>query len=80
MTIYKIPNKIGSSDWNRVNKSISERENENERDRSEIELLEEEGIRHTEDICDTKLIDGASEIKEMTKDSTRFSKTISECM
>jgi hypothetical protein len=72
--------KIGSSDWKMVNKSISEREKENERDRNEIEILEEEGIRHTEDICDTKLIDGANEIKDMTKDSSRFSKTLSECM
>ena len=44
---------------------------------NEIEELENEGI-NTDDEDDEKLIEGADDIKEMKKDSTKFSKVLSE--
>lgn len=80
LTQHLIGHKNGSSEWKNTIKTISKRENENERDRNEIEILEQEGVKHVDDICDTKLIECANEIREMNKDSSRFSRTVSEYM
>lgn len=68
-----------SKAWDNTFSIIREKYSENRRDRIEIEELENEGITCAdENIYSTKLVDAADDIKEMQKDSTKFSKTLSE--
>ena len=63
--------------WKYLSDLIEKKVQENEVDMNEIEELENEGI-NTDDEDDEKLIEGADDIKEMKKDSTKFSKVLSE--
>lgn len=63
--------------WKYLSDLIEKKVQENEVDMNEIENLENEGI-NTDDEDDTKLITGVDDIKEMKKDSTKFSKVLSE--
>ena len=58
-----------------INKKIAD----NNRDKNELEELENEGVvEFEEDPCDDKLLGAADDIKDMQKDSTKFSKVLSE--
>lgn len=64
--------------WKNISEIIEKKVNENELDMNEIEELENEGINTDNEDNDTKLIVGVDDIKEMKKDSTKFSKVLSE--
>jgi len=72
-----------TSKWNQVRSQILRKESENERDIEMLENLENDQDIEIEDHlppldCDEKLVVAADDIKEMKKDSSKFSKTISE--
>ena len=72
-----------TSKWNQVRSQILRKESENERDIEMLENLENDQEIEIEDHlppldCDEKLVVAADDIKEMKKDSSKFSKTISE--
>ena len=72
-----------SDRWNQVNNQILRKICENERDGEEFENLGNDEIEVVENPyfvidCDEKLACAADDIKEMKKDSCKFSKTISE--
>ena len=56
------------------------KDNDNQKDRNEIKELENKGVVDCgeEKHCDIKLIVAADDIKEMQKDSSKFSKALSE--
>jgi len=70
--------------WHYVKSQILKKENENELAEEELERLENDSEDvvipeyHIELDCDEKLVIAADDIKEMSKDSCKFSKTISE--
>jgi len=64
--------------WKHISDLIEKKVNENEMGIKEIEDLENEGIIMDNEDNDTKLIIGADDIKDMKKDSVKFSKVISE--
>ena len=64
--------------WKHISELIEKKVNENEMDIKEIEDLENAGIIMDNEDNDTKLIVGADDIKDMKKDSVKFSKVISE--
>jgi len=66
-----------SKKYKYIKELIKQKENENENDKNEIEELEDEGVIEN-NTYDDKLIDAADDIKEMQKDSTKFSKVLSE--
>jgi hypothetical protein len=63
--------------WKHISDSIKKKVDENEIDIREIEILKNQGI-NTDDEDDEKLIVAVDDIKEMKKDSTKFSKVLSE--
>lgn len=72
-----------SKKWKYIKETIDKKENDNLNDINEIEELENEGITNEDedeekDKYSTKLIVAADDIKEMQKDSTKFSKVLSE--
>ena len=68
-----------SKAWDNTFSIIRQKYSENRKNRIEIEELENEGITCADEyIYSTKLVDAADDIKEMQKDSTKFSKTLSE--
>ena len=72
-----------SKPWFHAKNQIIKKENENERDIEELEGLQNNEIElvinpYVYVDCDEKLVVAADEIKEMKKDSCKFSKTISE--
>ena len=70
-----------SDRWLYYKNLITLKQKENQRDIEELEELRNSGIIVEEDIYNTydpKLLEAADDIKEMKKDSTKFSKTLSE--
>ena len=74
-----------SREWRNVNTRISKNEEYNEKDKVELEKLRNDEMEPRNDIhqlfiadCDEKLVIASDDIKEMKKDSVKFSKTISE--
>ena len=68
-----------SKNWKHTNDSINKKIADNNRDKNELEELENEGVvDFEEDPCDDKLLGAADDIKDMQKDSTKFSKVLSE--
>lgn len=72
--------KKGSKKWSECKNLIIKKENENEKDLETIEKLKNDGVNAeiNDNIFDSKLLEAADDIKEMKKDSSKFSKTLSE--
>jgi len=66
-----------SKKWKYTKELIKKKEDENEKDKNEIHDFENEGIIENE-TYDDKLMIAADDIKELQKDSTKFSKVLSE--
>ena len=69
-----------SNDWMYYNNMILSKKHENEKDEDEIFNMKNDGILIEDNLntYDPKLIDAVDDIKEMKKDTTKFSKTLSE--
>ena len=70
----------GTTGWMRVRSQIEGKQNENSRDLTELRILDNDETNYDSDcdFYDEKLVVAADDIKEMKKDSCKFSKTISE--
>ena len=66
-----------SKKWKYIKELIKQKEDENIKDKNEIEDLENKGIIEN-NTYDDKLIVAVDDIKDMQKDSTKFSKVLSE--
>jgi hypothetical protein len=77
--------KLGSIGWKDVSRRIEMYEKANDEDMAEFRRLERElgeiprvfCVRNDE-VVNIKLMDGVTDIKNMTKDATKFSRTLSE--
>ena len=63
--------------WKYITDLIKKKEEDNEEGMDEIEELKNEGINTDDEDNGAKLIIGTGNIKEMRKDSTKFSKVLS---
>ena len=72
---------IDSSSWKCQNNRIKMLENNINKHTEEQEELENEGIDELDnEVCDDKLTDGVNDIKNMQKDSSKFSKKLSKLL
>jgi hypothetical protein len=70
-----------SKAWKHTVDSINKKMADNNRDKNEIEELQNEGVvDFEEDPQDDKLLEAVDDIKDMQKDSTKFSKVLSELL
>ena len=70
----------GTKGWKQVRSQIEGKQNQNQIDITELRILENDETNYDSDcdFYDEKLVVAADDIKEMKKDSCKFSKTISE--
>ena len=81
--IEKLENHIigyteGTKGWKHVRSQIEGKQNQNQIDLVELRILESDEIDCNSDFFDEKLAVASDDIKDMKKDSCKFSKTISE--
>lgn len=71
--------KKDSNEWNRITKQIENMHDKNNEEYEQVRIYEEEGIleiNHDSEVIDSKLINGAIDIKEIKSNSNKFSNTL----